>query len=86
MSHLGSYHPVPGGPPTAYSPWYDESVILRISTVGTPTLQTELHCTIMSESDAAVHIHIGQRGQNVSKKLILAVEGTEKKPARRRLQ
>jgi hypothetical protein len=86
MSHLGSYHPVPGGPPTAYSPWYDESVILRISTVGTPTLQTELHCTIMSESDAAVHIHIGQRGQNVSKKLILAVEETEKTPARRRLQ
>jgi hypothetical protein len=86
MSHLVHHHPVPDGPPAAYSPWYDESVILRISTVGTPTLQTELHCTIMSESDAAVHIHIGQRGQNVSKKLILAVEETEKTPARRRLQ
>jgi len=86
MSHLAHYGPVLGAPPDAYSSWYDESVVLRVSTVRNQTLQSELHCTIMSESDASVHIHIGHREQNISKKLILAVEETQKTPVHRRLQ
>jgi hypothetical protein len=33
-----------------------------------------LHCTIKSESDAAVQIRVGERDQNIRKKMILAVE------------
>jgi hypothetical protein len=60
--------------PVAYSSWYDTPVILRVATARTLKLQTELHCTIKGESHAAVHIRIGQRDQNIYKKMILAVE------------
>jgi hypothetical protein len=60
----------PDGLPVAYSYWYDTPVVLRIAT---PRTQ-RLHCTITGESDAAVHIRMGQRDSNFCKKMILAVE------------
>jgi hypothetical protein len=41
-----------------------------------PKVADGLHCTITGESDAAVHICMGQRDSNVCKKMILAVEQT----------
>ena len=66
----------PGSLPVAYSSWYDTPVVLRVATARTRMLQTELHCTIKGESDAVVHIHIGQRDQDIRKKMILAVQET----------
>ena len=86
MSHFIQNEPVPDGAPVTYSSWYDEPVVLRVSTARNHAVQTEMHCTIMGESDVAVHIHIGQRERNVSKKLILAVEETEETAESRRLQ
>jgi hypothetical protein len=86
MSHLINYEPVLGRPPTPYTPWFDAPVLLRVSSARNQSLQSELHCSITSESDASVHIHIGHREQNISKKLILAVEETEETPVHRRLQ
>lgn len=74
MSHLVQNETDPDRLPVAYSSWYDTPVILRVATTRTQKLQTELHCTIKGESDAAVHIRIGQRDQNIYKKMILAVE------------
>jgi hypothetical protein len=74
VSHLVQNKTDPDRLPVAYSCWYDTPVILRVATERTLNLQTELHCTIKGESDAAVHIRIGQRDQNVYKKMILAVE------------
>jgi hypothetical protein len=76
MSRLIQKEPVPTRLQATYSSWYDAPVVLRISTARNQTLQTALHCTIMSESNDAVHIHIGQQEQNISKKRILAVEET----------
>jgi hypothetical protein len=59
--------------PVAYSSWYETPVVLRVATART-RMQTELHCTIKGESDAVVHVHIGQRDQDIRKKMILAVE------------
>jgi|HubBroStandDraft_6_1064221.scaffolds.fasta_scaffold281333_3 hypothetical protein len=86
MSHLIQYEPVAEGPPVTYASWYDEPVLLRFSTAHNHAVQTETRCTIISESETSVHIHIGQRGQNISKKLILAVEETEDTAESRRPQ
>jgi hypothetical protein len=83
MSHLVQNRTAPDRLPVAYSYWYDTPVVLRVATPRTQRLQTELHCTITGESDAAVHIRIGQRDRNVCKTMILAVEEI---PAPRRLQ
>ena len=83
MSHLVQNRTAPDRLPAAYSYWYDTPVVLRVATPRTHKLQTELHCTITGESDAAVHIRIGQRDRNVCKAIILAVEEI---PAPRRLQ
>ena len=83
MSHLVHNGTVLDRLPVAYSNWYDTPVVLRVAAPRTQKLQTELHCTITGESDAAVHIHIGQRDRNISKKIILAVEEI---PAPRGLQ
>ena len=83
MSHLAHNEMAPDRLPVAYSYWYDTPVVLRVAAPRTHKLQTELHCTITGESDAAVHIHIGQRDRNISKKMILAVEEI---PGSRRLQ
>ena len=60
--------------PATYSSWYDTPVVLRVAAPRTRKLQTELHCTIKGESDAAVHIRVGQRDRNICKEMILAVE------------
>ena len=83
MSHLVQNRTAPDRLPVAYSYWYDTPVVLRVATPRTQRLQAELHCTITGESDAAVHIRIGQRDRNVCKTMILAVEEI---PAPRRLQ
>jgi len=83
MSHLVHNGTAPNRLPVAYSYWYDTPVLLRIATPRLQKLQTELHCTITGESDAAVHIRIGQRDRNISKTMILAVEEI---PAPRHLQ
>jgi hypothetical protein len=59
MSHLVQNGTAPDRLPVAYSYWYDTPVVLRVATPRTQKLQTELHCTITGESDAAVHIRIG---------------------------
>ena len=74
MSHLVQNGTAPDRLPVAYSYWYDTPVVLRVATPRTQKLQTELHCMITGESDAAVHIRIGQRGKNIRKTMILAVE------------
>jgi hypothetical protein len=74
VSHLVQDQMDPSRLPVAYSPWYDTPVVLRIATARPPKMQTELHCTIKGESDAAVHIHVGRRDQDIRKKMILAVE------------
>lgn len=74
MSHLLPNETDPASSPGAYLSWYETPVVLRVATAGTRKLHTELHCTIRGESDAAVHIRIGQRDQNIRKKMILAVE------------
>jgi hypothetical protein len=86
MAQLMNYEPVLSRPPTPYTPWFDAPVLLRVSSTRNQSLQSELHCSIVSESDASVHIHMGHREQNISKKLILAVEEIEKTPVHRRLQ
>jgi hypothetical protein len=83
MSHLVQNRTAPDRLPVAYSYWYDTPVVLRVATPRTQRLQTELHCTITGESDAAVHIRIGRRDRNIRKTMILAVEEI---PAPRRLQ
>jgi hypothetical protein len=83
MSHLAQNGTAPDRLPVAYSYWYDTPVVLRVTRPRTQNLQAELHCTITGESEAAVHIRIGQRDQNVRKTMILAVEEI---PAPRRLQ
>jgi hypothetical protein len=57
-----------------YSSWYDTPVVMRVANARTRKVETELHCTITGESEAAVHIHIGQRERNICKTMILAVE------------
>jgi hypothetical protein len=74
MSHLVQNRTAPDRLPVTYSCWYDTPVLLRVATPWIRRLQTELHCTITGESDAAVHIRIGQRDRNIRKKMILAVE------------
>ena len=74
MSHLVQNSTAPDEVPVAYSYWYDAPVVLRVATPRTQKLQTELHCMITGESDATVHIRIGQRGKNIRKTMILAVE------------
>jgi hypothetical protein len=74
MSHLVQNETDPDRLPVAYSSWYGIPVVLRVDTARTRKLQTELHCTIEGESDAAVHIRMGHRNQNIWKKMILAVE------------
>lgn len=74
MSHLIQNETDPNRSPVAYLSWYDTQVVLRVATERTRKSQTELHCTIKGESDAAVQIRIGQRDQNIYKKMILAVE------------
>ena len=74
MSHLIQNGTAPDRLPVAYSSWYDTPVVLRVTTPRTRNLQAELHCTITGESDAAVHIRIGQRDKNIRKTMILAVE------------
>ncbi len=74
MSHLVKNGTAPDRLPVAYSYWYDTQVLLRIATPRNHKLQSELHCTITGESDTAVHIRIGQRGRNIRKEMILAVE------------
>ncbi len=74
MSHLVQNEAAPGSLPAAYAYWYDTPVLLRIATPRIQQLQKELHCTITGESDAAVHIRIGQRDRSIRKKMILAVE------------
>ena len=74
VSHLVQNETDPDMLPVAYSSWYDTPVVLRIATARTRKLQTELHCTITGESDAAVHIRSCQRDDNISKKMILAAE------------
>ena len=76
MSHLVQNGTALDRLPVAYSYWYDTPVVLRVTTSRTRNLQTELHCTITGESDAAVHIRIGQRGKNIRKTMILTVEET----------
>ena len=83
MSHLIQNRTAPDRLPVTYSYWYDTPVLLRVATPRIQRSQTEMHCTITGESDAAVHIHIGQRDRNISKKMILAVEEI---PGSRRLQ
>jgi hypothetical protein len=74
MSHLVQNRTVPDKLPAIYLYWYDTPVVLRVATSRTQKLQTELHCTITGESDAAVHIRIGQRDRNVCKTMILAFD------------
>jgi hypothetical protein len=74
VSHLIQNETGPDRLPLAYSSWYDTPVVLRVATALTRKLQRELHCTIKGESYAAVQIRIGQRDQNIHKKMILAVE------------
>jgi hypothetical protein len=74
VSHLVQNETDPDRLPGAYSSWYDTPVVLRVATARTRKLQTELHCTIKGESDAAVRIRIGQRDENICKEIILAVE------------
>jgi hypothetical protein len=74
MSHLFQNGTAPARLPVAYLSWYDTPVVLRVASARTRKLQTELHCTITGESDAAVHIRIGQRDRNIRKTMILAVE------------
>jgi hypothetical protein len=57
-----------------YSSWYHTPVVMRVANAQTRKLKTELHCTITGESEAAVHIQIGQRERNICKTMILAVE------------
>ena len=83
MSQLVQNGTAPDRLPVAYSYWYDTPVLLRVATPRIQKLQTELHCTITGESDASVHIRIGQRDRNINKKMILAVEEI---PVPRRLQ
>ena len=74
MLHLVRHGPAPDRFPVAYSSWYDTPVVMRVASARTRNFQSELHCTITGESDASVHIHIGQRDRNISKTMILAVE------------
>jgi hypothetical protein len=74
VSHLIQNETDPSRLPAAYLSWYDTPVVLRVATKRTQKSQTELHCTIKSESDAAVQIRVGERDQNIRKKMILAVE------------
>jgi hypothetical protein len=74
VSHLVENGTAPDRLPVAYSSSYDTPVVLRVATAQPRKLQTELHCTITGESDAAVHIRIGQRDRNIRKTMILAVE------------
>ena len=74
MSHLVENGTAPDRLRVAYSSWYDTPVVLRVATAQPQKLQAELHCTITGESDAAVHIRIGQRDRNIRKTMILAVE------------
>jgi hypothetical protein len=74
VSHLVENGTAPDRLPVAYSSWYHTPIVLRVATAQTRKLQTELHCTITGESDAAVQIHIGQRDRNIRKTMILAVE------------
>jgi len=52
----------------------DTPVAMRAANARNRKLETELHCTITGESDAAVRIHSGQRERNISKIMILDVE------------
>jgi hypothetical protein len=74
MSHLVQNGTAPDSLPVAYSSWYDTPVVMRVATARTRKFEKELHCTIRGESDATVHIRIGQRDRNISKTMILAVE------------
>jgi hypothetical protein len=58
VPHLVQHEPNVDREPVAYSSWYDTLVVLRVATARTRELQTELHCTITGESDAAVHIRM----------------------------
>jgi hypothetical protein len=71
VSHLIQNEP--DRSPVSYLSWYDTPVVLRVATTRRKS-QTELHCTIKGESDAAVQIRIGRRDQNIYKKMIMAVE------------
>jgi hypothetical protein len=74
MSHLVQNGTAPDRLPVAYSSWYDTPVVMRVATARTRKFEKELHCTIRGESDATVHIRIGQRDRNICKTMILAVE------------
>ena len=74
MSHLVQNGTALDRLPVVYSSWYDTPVVMRVANARNRKLETELHCTITGESDAAVHIHIGQRERNIWKTMILAVE------------
>jgi hypothetical protein len=49
-------------------------------------VHAEMHCTILSESCTALRIQIGHRQENISKKLILAVEEAAETAESRRPQ
>ena len=72
MSHLVQH--APDRLPVTYSSWYDTPVVMRVASARTRRVPSELRCTITGESDASVHIHVGQRDRNISKTMILAVE------------
>jgi hypothetical protein len=82
VSHLVQNGSAPDRLPVTYSSWYDTPVVMCVASARSRKLQSELHCTITGESDAAVHIRIGQRDRNICKAMILDVEEI---PAPRRL-
>jgi hypothetical protein len=86
MSRLIHNELIPVGLPITYSPWYDEPVVLRVSMPRDHAVHAEMHCTILSESCTALRIQIGHRQQNISKKLILAVEEAAETAESRRPQ
>ena len=74
MSHLVQNGTALDSLPVVYSSWYDTPVVIRVANARNRKLETELHCTITGESDAAVRIRMGQRERNICKTMILAVE------------
>jgi len=76
MLHPVQNEMVPIGPPADYSCWYREPVVLCVAAAPPGKFPTHLRCTIMGESDVAVHIYTALGNHDISKKLILAVEET----------
>jgi hypothetical protein len=74
VSHLVQNGTALDSLPVVYSSWYDTPVVIRVANARNRKLETELHCTITGESDAAVRIRMGQRERNICKTMILAVE------------